>query len=142
MSINVIAVGKMKKEFLSLNDLYLKRCGFFSKIKIDQLKDASIEKESENIIKKLTENSRKILFAPDGKTVKNSRYIASLLKSYSNLTFIIGGAEGVGESVKKRCNEIISVSNLIFPHQLFRIIVLEQIYRGFCINNNHPYHKE
>jgi len=142
MSITVIAVGRMKKVFSPLNDLYLKRCGFFSKVKIIQLKDSTVEKESENILKKIPSGNYSILFTPDGRPAKNSREIAGLLKSHTDMTFIIGGANGVGDVVKKRVNMSISISNLIFPHQLFRIILLEQIYRGFCINNNHPYHKD
>ena len=74
-------------------------------------------------------------------SVELSKKIDSLLMNNPNITFIIGGSYGLDKSIKERSNMALSFSNLTFPHQLFRVILLEQIYRSFKIKNHESYHK-
>ena len=75
------------------------------------------------------------------KTVEFSKKLNLLIENTSQIYFIIGGPDGLSDDVKKRADYVISLSNLTFPHQLAKVILIEQIYRSICIMNNHPYHR-
>ena len=75
------------------------------------------------------------------KTVEFSKKLNLWIENTSQIYFIIGGPDGLSDDVKKRADYVISLSNLTFPHQLAKVILLEQIYRSICIMNNHPYHR-
>jgi 23S rRNA (pseudouridine1915-N3)-methyltransferase len=102
-------------------------------------------KEAERILKNIKDDSYCIALAIDGKkynSVDFARHIEKLgVAGKSNIAFVIGGSLGLHESVLKRADEKISFSDMTFPHQLMRVILLEQIYRGYRIINNEPYHK-
>ncbi len=144
--IKIICIGKIKEKYLTdgIND-YLKRLTKYHKIELIELKDSDIKKEKEEILKVLNKDSYIISLAIEGKeykTIELSEKIDNLLTNgKSNITFIIGGSDGIDEEIKNISNELLSFSKLTFPHGLFRLILLEQIYRIFKIQNNETYHK-
>ncbi len=75
------------------------------------------------------------------KTVEFSKKLNLWIENTSQIYFIVGGPDGISDDVKKRADHVISLSNLTFPHQLAKVILIEQIYRSICIMNNHPYHR-
>ena len=126
----------------------------FANLEIIELKEyskedtveLSIKKETEELIRYLSKiNSYEILLDLDGKEFDSeamSLYIENLKNNaVSNISFIIGGSNGVSEILKKRVNLKLKFSNFTFPHQLIRLILMEQIYRWFAISNNIKYHK-
>jgi len=141
LKIDIISVGKLKKEFKDIFEIYKSRVDKTCIFNIIELKEKNINKESDDIIKLIKNDFFKILLSPQGKFIKSNDFFGNLLSINTKIQFIIGGAEGVNEKLFKNVDEAISFSNLIFPHQLFRIMLMEQIYRGICIINNHPYHK-
>ena len=143
--ITILCVGKIKETYLKdmIND-YVKRINKYHKIQIIELKDNDIKSESFEILKHLKSDSYNIVLDINGSKYDSfsfSKKIDNLFINYSNVTFIIGGSDGVLEEVKDKCNERLSFSSLTFPHGLFRAILLEQIYRSFKIINNESYHK-
>ena len=157
MNVNIICVGKLKEKYLKeAESEYLKRISRFAKVKIIELNDEKLtgnssldilakNKEGENIINKIPKNS--YIFAMDikGKQSTSIDFAKELndlsISGKSDFTFIRGGSLGLSEEVLKRANKKMSFSLMTFPHQLFRVMLLEQIYRCFKINNNETYHK-
>ena len=144
--IKIICVGKIKENYLTelIND-YKTRISKYHKIEIIELKDNNIDTESEEIIKHINNKDYNIYMDIKGDNL-NSVDLANLIsnlfsESKSNITFIIGGSNGVNDKVKSLVDKRISVSDMTFPHGLFRGILLEQIYRAFKIINNESYHK-
>ena len=150
--INIICVGKIKEKFYSdAIEEYSKRLSKYTKLNIIQLddynsdsKDICLMKERDLILKNISDKSYIITLEIEGKqlsSVELSEKINELLITNSNITFIIGGSYGLHDDIKKMSNYKLSFSKLTFPHQLFRVILLEQIYRSFRIINNESYHK-
>lgn len=143
--IKVICIGKIKEKFyIDALEEYKKRLSKYTKLEIIELPDSDILKEKELILKNINLKDYNIALAIEGKEYNSkelSNHIDKLFINNSNLTFIIGGSDGLDNEIKEKCNELISFSKLTFPHQLFRIILLEQIYRCFKITNNETYHK-
>ena len=148
--ITIICVGKIKeKYFENAIKEYLKRLSKYTKLKIIEIEDYSTNnpkvdliKEKDKIIKQINEKDYVIALEIKGIELTSSelsKKIDSKLMSHANLTFIIGGSSGLSEEIYR--NESISFSKLTFPHQLFRVILLEQIYRSFKILKNETYHK-
>ena len=150
--IKLICVGKIKEKYLidAINE-YRKRLSKYTKLDIIELPDSSyneIDKvknmEGKLILKHLKENDNVIVLDINGQelsSVELTNKLCSQEVINSNLTFIIGGSYGLSDEVKKRANYSISFSKLTFPHQLFRVMLLEQIYRTYKIRNNENYHK-
>ena len=149
--IKIICVGKIKEKYLkdAINE-YLKRLSKYIKIDIIELPDFSydlkktLETERDYMLKSIKENDYNILLDIEGNSFNSIEFANNLDKirnNYSNINFIIGGSYGVHDDIKRIVNERISFSKLTFPHQLFRVILLEQIYRSFKILNNEEYHK-
>ena len=143
--IKIIAVGQLKEQYLKdlCND-YLKRINKYHKIMLVEVKDENLLKEKESILKKLSNNEYIIALDIMGTKLDSfelAKRIDNLFFEKSNITFIIGGSDGLHDDIKKMAHFRISFSDLTFPHGLFRGIVLEQIYRSFKINNNEKYHK-
>ena len=143
--IKIICVGKIKEDYLnSLITDYLNRIKKYHKIEIVEIKDNNIEEESNNILQKINSKDFIILLDINGEQI-NSKDFSYLINNTfnfnSNLTFIVGGSDGVTDEVRKVINKRISFSKMTFPHGLFRGILLEQIYRAFKIMNNESYHK-
>ena len=150
--IRIITVGKLKEDYLKdAKDEYLKRLGKYTKIEIIEVEDSKIdqenialEEEKDKILKNILPKSYIITLEIDGKelsSIELSNLIDKIQIEYSDITFIIGGSYGIHKDIKEKANYHLSFSKLTFPHQLFRILLLEQIYRSFKILNNEKYHK-
>ena len=144
--IKILCVGKIKEHYLNelIND-YKIRISKYHKIDIIELKDSDIKSESDELLKTIKSSDYNILMdinSEEYSSIELSKFIDNTLSSVnSNITFIIGGSNGVDDRVKGIVNKKISFSHLTFPHGLFRGILLEQIYRAFKIINNESYHK-
>lgn len=151
--IKIICVGKIKeKYFVEAIDEYKKRISKYSKLEIIEVSDEAtdnekivLSKEKDKLLKTINKNDYNIALDIDGKelsSVELSNKIDNIFTNYnSNITFIIGGSCGIDDEIKNMCDFRLSFSKMTFPHQLFRIILLEQIYRSFKILNNESYHK-
>ena len=143
--IKILCVGKIKEQYLTdlIND-YQKRISKYHKLEIVEVKDEGIDKEAISLLKNIKSNDFVIALCIEGKSY-NSLEFAKLLDDTfqvnSNITFVIGGSDGLSKEIKERSDLKLSFSNMTFPHGLFRGILLEQIYRAFKINNNETYHK-
>lgn len=145
MGITVIAVGKLKERFWKdAVAEYVKRLGGYAKLRIVEIPDRGIDFESDEIIR-VAEGAHLILLAIDGEQ-RSSEGIAHRLDELmtygtSDIAFCIGGSDGVNESVYKRADETLSFGQITLPHNLARVVLLEQIYRAFKIMRGEPYHK-
>ncbi len=147
--IKIICVGKVKeKYFLDAIAEYKKRLSKYTKLEIIELPDynydvlKTINEEGKNILSKINEKDFVITLEIHGKKVNSIELSNFIDKNISkNIIFVIGGSYGLSDTVLKRSNCALSFSDLTFPHQLFRVILLEQIYRSFKIINNESYHK-
>ena len=149
--IKIICVGKIKEQYLKdAIEEYLKRISKYTKLEIIELPDfnydikKTLETEKDYILKNIKDNEYNILLDIEGNnynSIEFAKTIDKIRNNYSNINFIIGGSFGVHDEIKKIVNERISFSKLTFPHQLFRVMLLEQIYRSYKILNNETYHK-
>ena len=150
--IKIICVGKLKEAYLrEALEEYQKRLSKYTNLEIIELQDEGIEdkvvalkKEEDRILKVLSPKDYIVTLEIEGKeydSITFSKKIENWLIQNSNLTFIIGGSYGLSDTIKNRSNEKVSFSKMTFPHQLFRILLLEQLYRGFRISKNESYHK-
>lgn len=152
IKINIVCVGNLKdKEYISLADEYQKRLSRFAKINVIELKEKNslsninqiIESETADILQNI-DTSKTVLLDKDGELI-SSPELANFVDKWSNnnseLTFVIGGSYGVSDYLRKNASKKISFGRMTFPHRLARIMLLEQIYRAFTINNNISYHK-
>lgn len=159
MNIAIISVGKLKEKYLKMGiDEYTKRLGSYAKIDLvevadekapENLSDADMEivkkKEGERILAKIGVDTYVIALAIEGK-MKSSEQLAEDLQSLmtygrSKVAFVIGGSLGLHEEVMKRADEKLSFSKMTLPHQLMKLVLVEQVYRAFRIIKNEPYHK-
>jgi 23S rRNA (pseudouridine1915-N3)-methyltransferase len=157
--ISIVTVGKLKEKYLKQGiDEYLKRLGSYAKIEVIEVADEKApeelsetemvqvkQKEGERILAKINPDTYVIALAINGK-LKSSEELADTidkLATYgkSKIAFIIGGSLGLSDEVLKRSDEQLSFSKMTFPHQLMRLILVEQVYRAFRINRGEPYHK-
>ena len=149
--IKIITVGKLKEQYFkdAVNE-YLKRLSKYTKVDLIEVPDEDYDikktllKEKESIMKFINDKDYIITMEIDGKELSSidlSKKINDTLIQNSDITFIIGGSYGIHEDIKKISNYALSFSKLTFPHQLFRIMLLEQIYRSYKIINNETYHK-
>ena len=149
--IKLICVGKIKEKYLTdaINE-YLKRLSKYTKINLIEVPDENfditktLETEKKSILKYVSEKDYIITMEIDGKelsSIEFAKKIDEIQISNSNICFIIGGSYGLSDEIKKMSNFKLSFSKMTFPHQLFRLILLEQIYRAYKINNNESYHK-
>lgn len=159
MKVKIIAVGKLKEKYLKDGIAeYGKRMSCFAKFEIVELADEKtpdnasaaqnqqiMEKEGERILAKISERDYVIVLAIEGKQLSSeafSQVIAdATLRGYSDIVFVIGGSLGLADKVKKRANLRLSFGLLTLPHQLMRLVLSEQIYRAFMIQQGSPYHK-
>lgn len=159
MNITIISVGKLKEKYLKLGiEEFRKRLSKYCKLDIielddekcpENLSDKDMEivknKEGQKILSKIKNNSYVIALAIDGKNLSSEELADTISKlavrGISHITFIIGGSLGLADEVLKRADYKLSFSKMTFPHQLMKLILLEQVYRSFRINNNEPYHK-
>ena len=159
MKITVLTVGKIKEKFYTAAiDEYSKRLSRYCKLNIIQVADEkTIEnstekemdiikaKEGERILKNIPDDAFVITLEINGKMLDSEELADKINKlgimGESHIVFVIGGSLGLHQDVSKRANFILSFSKMTFPHQLMRVILLEQIYRSYRIINNEPYHK-
>ena len=159
MRISIVCVGKIKEKYLKLGiDEVSKRLSKYCKLEVIELDDEKApenlsdkemlmtkEKEGKKILSKIKENAHVIALAIDGKNLSSEELAETIdnlgVRGTSHIVFVIGGSLGLSDEVLKRANYKLSFSKMTFPHQLMRLILLEQVYRAFRINNNEPYHK-
>ncbi|CAM3166338.1 23S rRNA (pseudouridine(1915)-N(3))-methyltransferase RlmH [Streptobacillus ratti] len=153
LKINLICVGKIKEKYIIEGiEEFLKRLSKYVKINIIELKeeadnnvDFAINKESKLLIDSINKNSGyNILLDIKGENITSEKLsckISNLKLNYSEINFIIGGSNGYNDEVRKLADFKLSFSKMTFPHQLMRLILIEQIYRSICIENNIKYHK-
>ena len=159
MNITLVAVGKIKeKYFRDAIAEYQKRLSRYCKLDVIEVADEKTpdkapealenlikQKEAERILKNVKEDAHCIVLAIDGKkydSVGLSKHLEGLaLSGKSSIVFVIGGSLGLHPDVFKRADETLSFSDMTFPHQLMRVILLEQLYRCYRISNHEPYHK-
>ena len=159
MRINIVCVGKFKEKYLKLGiDEFKKRLSKYCKLEIIELEDEKApenlsdkemlmikEKEGKKILSKIKDNSYVIALAIDGKNLSSEELAETInklgVRGVSNITFVIGGSLGLSDEVLSRADYKLSFSKMTFPHQLMRLILLEQVYRAFRIMKNEPYHK-
>ena len=132
--IKIIAVGSLKEKYLkSMVEDYYKRITKYHKIELIEVKDSNITKEKDEILKKINKNDYIIsldIYGREYNSIEFKDHLENLFNNgKSNITFIIGGSDGIDDKIKSLSNELISFSKLTFPHGLFRTILLEQIYR-------------
>jgi len=150
--IKVVCVGKLKEKYLKdAVEEYLKRLKKYVDIKIIEIPDCNIDdekiainKEKEQIIKYIDSKDYLITLEIEGQELSSLELADKIDKTLiisSNITFLIGGSYGIHSDIKVRSNFSLSFSKLTFPHQLFRVLLLEQIYRSYKILNNEKYHK-
>ena len=159
MKIKIVTVGKLKEKYLKDGIAeYTKRISRFAKLEMIELTDEKtpdkaselenqkiLETEGARILSKVGERDFVVVLAIEGKTLSSEEFSKQLeqasIKGYSTLTFIIGGSLGLAPVVKNRANLSISFGRLTLPHQLMRLVLVEQIYRAFTIQQGSPYHK-
>lgn len=147
MKVKVIGVGKIKqKELLKLIDDYTKQIKDITIIEIPDEKDIiGMDKEGKQILSKIEKDDYVIALAIEGKQLDSEGFADVIDKvstfHSSSMTFIIGGSYGLSDFVKQRADLLLSFSKMTFPHQLMRLMLIEQIYRAFAILKKHPYHK-
>ncbi len=150
--IKIICVGKIKEKYLmdAISE-YQKRLSKYTKLQIIEIPDSNednIEKnltvEKEKIEKYLQDKDYIITLEIEGKmltSIELSETIDQIQQHYPNITFVIGGSYGLHDNIKKKANMALSFSKMTFQHQLFRVLLLEQIYRSYRILNHEAYHK-
>lgn len=159
MQIRIIAVGKLKEAYFSdAAAEYSKRIGRFTKVETVQIPDRRIpdrasvaqerqvlEQEGEDILAKIAPQDYVVALCVEGKKLDSPAFAEKLsalaLSGKSTVTFVIGGSLGLSDAVKQRADLRLSFSDMTFPHQLMRVILLEQVYRAFKILANETYHK-
>ncbi|WP_297638555.1 23S rRNA (pseudouridine(1915)-N(3))-methyltransferase RlmH [uncultured Clostridium sp.] len=159
MNITLITVGKLKEKYLKQAiDEYAKRLSRYCKLDIIELADEKTpdnasekeeelirEKEGKAILSKIKENAFVVAMDLGGKNITSEEFSKFIeqqgIMGNSNIVFLIGGSLGLSDEVKKRANYKLCFSKMTFPHQLFRVMLLEQIYRAYRIMKNEPYHK-
>ncbi|EIK0302894.1 23S rRNA (pseudouridine(1915)-N(3))-methyltransferase RlmH [Staphylococcus pseudintermedius] len=159
MKITILAVGKLKEKYWKLAIAeYTKRLGAYSKIEVVEVPDEKApetmsakeieqvkEKEGQRILSKIKPQSTVITLEIAGKMLSSEELAQTLdqrmTQGASDFTFVIGGSHGLHESVLRRSDFTLSFSKMTFPHQMMRVILLEQVYRAFKIMRGEAYHK-
>lgn len=150
--IKIITVGNIKEKYLKeAIEEYKKRISRYTNIEIIEVndegyveKEKAIKLEGKKILKHLNNKEYLITLEIEGKQLSSEDFadkINNILIENSNITFVIGGSYGLSDEIKQKSNLHLSFSKMTFPHQLFRVLLLEQIYRSYKINNNESYHK-
>ncbi|MFG6335768.1 MAG: 23S rRNA (pseudouridine(1915)-N(3))-methyltransferase RlmH [Lachnospiraceae bacterium] len=159
MKITLITVGKIKEKFFcDAADEYGKRLSRYCKLDIREAADEKtpekasqsqceqiLQKEGERILKLMPEDAFVITLEIEGRRLTSEAFASQIerlgVNGTSHIAFVIGGSIGLHNSIKKRADLAVSFSDMTFPHQLMRVVLLEQIYRAYRIINREPYHK-
>ena len=159
MKVKIIAVGKLKEKYLKDGIAeYRKRMSRFTKFEMIELPDEQtpdkaseaqnqqiMEKEGDRILAKLSERDYVIILAIEGEMLSSEAFSQVIsdatVRGYASLAFVIGGSLGLADKVKQTANLKLSFGKMTLPHQLMRLVLSEQIYRAFMIQQGSPYHK-
>ena len=159
LNIKLVVVGKLKEKFHKDEvDEYLKRLSRYAKVSIIEVEEEKIKdnsslkenqmilvKEGNNVLRNIKDNEYMFLLDLHGKEISSEEFASKMkdlpVNNYSTISFVIGGSLGVSDELRARSNFKLKLSPMTFTHQFTRIIILEQIYRAFKINNNEVYHK-
>ena len=159
MKIKIVTVGKLKEKYLKDGIAeYSKRISRFATVEMVELADEKtpdrasdsenakiLDVEGNRILSKIGDREFVVVLAIEGKTLSSEEFSKQLeqasINGSSTLTFVIGGSLGLSKEVKKRANLSVSFGRLTLPHQLMRLVLIEQIYRAFTIQQGSPYHK-
>ena len=159
MNITIISVGKIKEKYLKLGiEEFAKRLTRYCKLNLIEVPDEKTpdgaseremeiikNKEGQLILNKIKDNMYVIALDLAGEMKTSEQFAKQIsqlgVSGNSNIAFVIGGSLGLSDDVKSRANHRLCFSKMTFPHQLFKVMLLEQIYRAYRINNNEPYHK-
>lgn len=159
MQIQIISVGKVREKYLQLGIAeFEKRLRPYCKLTLDEVSDEQapeqlsdkelnhvIQKEGERILSKIKPNQYVIALAINGESWSSEQLANEIdnlgIHGKSQISFVIGGSNGLSDEVLKRADQKLSFSKMTFPHQLMKLILLEQIYRAYKIQKNEPYHK-
>jgi 23S rRNA (pseudouridine1915-N3)-methyltransferase len=142
MHIKIIAIGKIRDNALASGmEEYIARINHDAKIEIIEFKDSDVESEGKRIIEHLAHETGYITALGEEGHQYSSKSFSDFLKCHPEIVFIIGGPSGLSGQVKKNAKEILSLSKMTFPHEMTRLILLEQIYRGISIVHNRKYHR-
>lgn len=159
LNINIICIGRLKEKYLSdACAEYQKRLSAYCRLNITEVPSiklpenpskaqiqAALADEGARIIEKLPQGSRVYSMCIEGEQLSSEELSAEIsnaaVKGFSNITFIIGGSFGLSDDVKNSSKKKLSMSRMTFPHQLARVMLLEQLYRAFQISNGGKYHK-
>ena len=149
MKVNLLYISKVNQKLSSIESDLLKRISGPIEIQLHNLKskrkhdciDKQLDFEANLIEKKLKNKSCYFCFDHTGKKVQTSDFLNLILKYNQNLSLVIGSNDGISNGMKEKAIEVISFSDMVFSHGIFRLMVLEQLYRANCIMTNHPFHK-
>lgn len=159
MKIEILCVGKLKEKYwVNAISEYVKRLSKYCKIKVIEVPDEKTpdgasealelqikDKEGKGILKHIKDGAHVIALAIDGKQYSSEAFASKIddlgIRGKSHIVFVIGGSLGLSDEVMERADETISFSKMTFPHQLMRVVLVEQVYRGFRIIRGEPYHK-
>ena len=159
LNVNLITVGKLKEEYLRLAcGEYEKRLSAFCRLNIIEINESrlpdapsdaqinsALEKEAEDIISKFPKNSYTIAMCIEGKQISTEKFSAVLedipVRGKSTVNIVIGSSFGLSDRIKSQADMRLSMSEMTFPHQLARVMILEQLYRAFMISSGGKYHK-
>jgi 23S rRNA (pseudouridine1915-N3)-methyltransferase len=159
LHIQILTVGKIKESFIEQGITeYMKRMTAYAKCKVIEVAEEKApnksngtidrqikQKEGERLLALVPEDSYVIALAIHGKAISSETFAEQLqqvvVQGYSHFTFIIGGSLGMSDQVLQKAHLLLSFGNMTFPHQLMRLILMEQIYRAMKINRREPYHK-
>lgn len=138
----LFAVDKIRENHIKTGiEFYLKQ---LPKIQVIEIKVKDKEKESQDILKQIKPSDFVVLLDVQGEfmdSLEYSKYLEKLENEAKDIVFVIGGSYGVSDSVKQRANKLLSFSKMTFPHELFRLMFFEQLYRAYSLKNNKNYHK-
>lgn len=143
MKIRILAVGKLNENLRELAEEYLARLQKYCKLEFYEFKESNKNDEGKLLLSKIKDDEYVIALERVGEAVYSESFSDFLKKKIleSNICFIIGGPEGVSGEILRRAQKHLSLSNMTFPHQLARVMLLEQIYRAFTIIKGEKYHK-
>lgn len=144
LKIRVVCVGRLKEKYFSdACAEYLKRMQRFAKVTVDELPEKRTpEEEAESVLRHI--RGRAFVLSPEGEKFSSEEFAAEIGRCADRgdeITFVIGSSCGLSKRVKERADRLVSFSDMTFPHQLMRVILLEQVYRAFMINAGSEYHK-
>ena len=138
----LIVVDKIRENHIKAGiEFYLKQ---LPKIQVIEIKVKDKEKESQDILKQIKPSDFVVLLDVQGDfmdSLEYSKYLEKLENEAKDIVFVIGGSYGVSDLVKQRANKLLSFSKMTFPHELFRLMFFEQLYRAYSLKNNKKYHK-